>query len=224
MGLLRRATGIKRSSDLFKDAYTSRTWECYPKVSSQPKMAPKGKAIDKSTHWSAYQWDDRRKQWRSSRLNEQGHAEYDYRYPDTSQSTPPDQVAIPRFPGPNTFKDSTSSGTGNEAYGSEESFLYTTSIAPVTRYQTGRGYDDVPNYYAEESFQARSELTSSDTESVGTIRNPPSTSYATSSSYYTTSTTYQPGASTEHVVNSFASMNINSSSEDSEQGEYCHDS
>ena len=56
----------------------------------------KGKAIDRSSPWSEYDWDDRGF-WFCSRYNENGDIEYKYQYAESTEPTPEERASTPRF-------------------------------------------------------------------------------------------------------------------------------
>jgi hypothetical protein len=64
-----------------------------------PNKGSKGKAIDMSTPWSEFFWDDRG-YWISSRHGPSGGLEYDYRNSKRAQTS----GLTPRAPGPNVIK------------------------------------------------------------------------------------------------------------------------
>ncbi|KAH8591810.1 hypothetical protein B0O99DRAFT_690358 [Bisporella sp. PMI_857] len=78
-------------------------------------MAPKdskGKSTDLSSPWSEWIWtngdaDSPSGFWYASRYNAQGELEYDYRYPETTQSgeSPQGTQSVPRSPGPNVITE-----------------------------------------------------------------------------------------------------------------------
>jgi hypothetical protein len=112
-------------------------------------MAPKGKAIDKSSPWSEYAWDDRG-YWYSSRYGPTGEVEYDYRYPETTTQTAEQEQATPRTPGENVLSGAASSTwtTSSEAAidqnsPTEAQNVYTTSSPAVTE---AGGYDASPSW------------------------------------------------------------------------------
>jgi hypothetical protein len=63
----------------------------------------KEKSTDLSTPWSDWEWDDGASYWYARRYNSEGEEEYEYRYPENSQST----QSIPRYPGPNILENTT---------------------------------------------------------------------------------------------------------------------
>ncbi|TVY85290.1 hypothetical protein LSUE1_G001296 [Lachnellula suecica] len=61
----------------------------------------KGKGVDKSTSWSEWTWDSRGYYY-SSRYGSEGQLQYDYRYPESTQ-TSQQQQQTPRTPGDNVI-------------------------------------------------------------------------------------------------------------------------
>jgi hypothetical protein len=195
--------------------------EWHPSVSHKPNMAPKGskgKATDRSTDWSEYEWDQRG-YWISTRLDKYGEKEYDYRYPEVAQ-TSQEQQNTPRSPGPNVLNTTdykyattkSSSDTSYGSYGSEINSSYITSS-----YGKAPLYDIAPTSYAPGTTQPLNEYVSSDTESVATetpIRSPLYVSQPKYSSTPQTHQTTEPG----DMTNAFANINLAGPSTTTEQG------
>jgi hypothetical protein len=117
-------------------------------------MAPKGKAIDRSSSWSDFTWDERG-YWYASRYGPTGEVEYDYRYPETTTQTEEQEQATPRTPGENILSEAASSTytTSPEAAvgqnsPTDEQNLYTTSAPAVT---DAGGYDASPSWRQQSS-------------------------------------------------------------------------
>jgi hypothetical protein len=109
----------------------------------------KGKAVDKSSAWSEFSWDDRG-YWYAHRYGPTGEVEYDYRYIETTTQTEEQEQATSRTPGENILSEATSStpttspeATVGQNSPTKEQNLYTTSTPIVT--QTGR-YDALPSW------------------------------------------------------------------------------
>jgi hypothetical protein len=183
-------------------------------------MAPrgsKGKATDRSTAWSDFEWDERG-YWIASRLDASGKTEYDYRYPEGAQ-TPENRQNTPRSPGPNVINNTdiyyapitSTTDTSYGAYSAETNASYITSSESVSGYGKVPGYNVDPTSHAGGALQALSEYVPSDTESEATVRhatptgNPP---YAPKLSYSTVPQAYPTTIATAEVMQAFDGMAI----------------
>ena len=191
-------------------------------------MAPrgsKGKAIDMSTAWSEFEWDERG-YWIASRLDASGEREYDYRYPEVQ--TPQNQQNTPRSPGPNVLNNTdnyyppilSTTDTSYGAYSVATNASYITSSDSVSRYGKAPGYNVDLTSHGSGTLQALSEYVPSDTESEATVRNATPTSNPSYVSYSTVPQAYPTTTATADVTQAFGGMALAGPSSQSTRAPY----
>jgi len=179
-------------------------------------MAPKGKhrkgkAVDQSTEWSDWAWDEHNHCWAASRIGPNGDPEYDYRDPEETQASDT-SVSIPRFAGPNIITTpnyySTTTSSNTAQYATEPDSAYTTDPVPPEQHSTSQStyYENdasTGSNYAESKYSSYNEVSnesvrpsssSSATGSVSTIKfamTPMTTTGSSSTSRYPYSSSQQ---------------------------------
>jgi hypothetical protein len=187
-------------------------------------MAPKGKAIDRSSPWSEYVWDDRG-YWYASRYGPTGDVEYDYRSPETTTQTAEQEQATPRTPGENVLSGAASSAwtTSSKAAIDQNSpieaqNLYTTSSPAVTE---AGGYGSSPSW--QQNFSSTNDTDYTTAESTTGTQNWNSSTYSTPQIAGGRSSLMTPNVGTfdsseSGITQSFQSLSLGPLSNIPEQG------